>query len=38
MMRSRVRAGKDRKVFRRTLLRTKSVNVYPTSMRGGFRM
>lgn len=39
MKRKRLSRGKDRKVFRNTVDKTKSINVYkPTLMRGGFRL
>lgn len=36
--RMRVRAGKDRRVFRNTAKKTKSLNVNPQLKRGGFRL
>lgn len=39
MKRRRLPRGKDRRVFRNTVDKTKSINVYkPTLMRGGFRL
>ena len=38
MMRSKVRPGKDRKVFSRTAGATKRANVMPVVMRGGTRL
>ena len=38
MMRSKVRPGKDRKVFSRTAGVTKRANVIPVVMRGGTRL
>lgn len=38
-MRRKVMAkGKDRKVFRRTAVKTKKVNIAPKIMRGGIRL
>lgn len=37
-MRKKMRAGKDRKVFRRTAVRSKKINVNPKIYRGGIRL
>ena len=38
MMRSKVRHGRDKSVFRRTAVATKRANVMPMVMRGGTRL
>lgn len=39
MKRKRLNRGKDKRVFRNTVDKTKSVNVFkPALMRGGFRL
>lgn len=38
MRRKVMRSGKDRKVFRRTAVKTKKVNISPKVMRGGIRL
>lgn len=37
-MRSRVRRGKDKRIFHCTAVKSKVVNVVPLSMRGGIRL
>ena len=37
-MRKEMRRAPDRKVFRRTAVATKKINVYPVNMRGGIRL
>lgn len=36
--RSRTRPSKDKKVFRRTAVKTKKINIEPTIYRGGIRL
>lgn len=36
--RSRVRSGKDKKIFRRTAVKSKKINVEPKVYRGGIRL
>lgn len=38
MRRKVMSKGKDRKVFRRTAVKTKKVNIAPKIMRGGIRL
>lgn len=38
MKRKVMRAAKDRKVFRRTAVKTKKINIAPKVMRGGIRL
>lgn len=38
MKRMRVKPRKDKKIFRRTAIKTKKINVAPTVMRGGIRL
>lgn len=38
MRRKVMSKGKDRKVFRRTAVKTKKVNIAPKVMRGGIRL
>lgn len=38
MKRAAMRKGKDRRIFRRTAVRSKEVNLKPTLMRGGIRL
>lgn len=38
MKRLSTRPRRDRKIFRRTAMKSKAVNVYPYSMRGGIRL
>lgn len=38
MRRKVMRRAKDRKVFRRTAVKTKKVNIAPKIMRGGIRL
>lgn len=37
-MRKRMRAGRDRRVFRRTAVKSKKINVSPRIYRGGIRL
>lgn len=37
-MRSRMRSGTDKKVFRNTAMKSKKINVSPKSYRGGIRL
>lgn len=37
-MRQRMNPAKDRSVFRSTYDRVKSINLFPTQMRGGYRL
>lgn len=37
-MRKRMDRGKDRRVFRRTAIKSKKINVNPTIYRGGIRL
>lgn len=37
-MRQAMRKGKDRRVFRRTAVRSKRINLAPVIMRGGIRL
>ena len=37
-MRKRTRRKLDRKIFRRTAAKTKTININPTGMRGGRRL
>lgn len=37
-MRRRMRKFKDRRVFRRTAVKSKAINLYPSVMRGGIRL
>lgn len=36
--RSRTRPGKDKKVFRRTAVKSKKINIEPKIYRGGIRL
>lgn len=36
--RSRTRPSKDKKVFRRTAVKSKKINIEPTIYRGGIRL
>lgn len=38
MARKRTRSGSDKKMFRRTAVKTKKINVNPTIYRGGIRL
>lgn len=38
MARRKMRARKDRKVFKRTAAKSKKINVDPVPMRGGIRL
>lgn len=38
MSRSVMSRGKDRKVFRRTAVKSKKININPTIFRGGIRL
>lgn len=38
MRRTKVKRRKDRKIFRRTAAKTKTINIKPTGMRGGIRL
>ena len=38
MSRQRMKSGKDKKVFRRTAVKTKKINVNPLPYRGGIRL
>lgn len=38
MMRRKMRRGKDAKIFRRTAVKSKKINLSPRSMRGGIRL
>lgn len=38
MVRKIMKRGKDRKVFRRTAVKTKKINIDPKSYRGGIRL
>lgn len=38
MARKRMRPSKDRKVFRRTAVSSKKININPTIYRGGIRL
>lgn len=37
-MRQRMKKSRDRKVFRRTAVKSKAINLYPSLMRGGIRL
>lgn len=37
-MRQRMKRSRDRKVFRRTAVKSKAINLYPSLMRGGIRL
>lgn len=37
-MRKRTRPGLDKKVFRRTAVKSKKININPTIFRGGIRL
>lgn len=37
-MRKPMKAGKDKKVFRRTAVHSKKININPTIYRGGIRL
>lgn len=37
-MRRIMRRGKDRRIFRRTAIKSKKVNIDPKPMRGGIRL
>ncbi len=37
-MRKKMDRGKDRRVFRRTAIKSKKINVNPTIYRGGIRL
>lgn len=37
-MRKKMRQSKDARVFRRTAVATKKININPTIMRGGIRL
>lgn len=37
-MRHRVSPGKDHRMFKRTAVRSKKINLYPSPMRGGIRL
>lgn len=37
-MRERTLGGIDKKIFRRTAVNAKRININPTSMRGGIRL
>lgn len=37
-MRRRMRAGTDRKIFRRTASKSKKININPSVFRGGIRL
>lgn len=37
-MRKKMKAGKDKKVFRNTAVTHKKINLYPKLVRGGFTM
>lgn len=37
-MRKSMRRSVDRKVFRRTAVKSKRINIVPSSMRGGIRL
>lgn len=37
-MRERMRRRTDKKVFRRTAVKSKAINLYPSVMRGGIRL
>ena len=37
-MRRRMRAGLDRKIFKRTAAKSKKININPTVFRGGIRL
>ena len=38
MARKRMKPSKDRKVFRRTAVKSKKININPTIYRGGIRL
>ena len=38
MSRQKMKSGKDKKVFRRTAVKTKKINVNPLPYRGGIRL
>lgn len=38
MKRAAMRKGKDRRIFRRTAVRSREINLTPTVMRGGIRL
>lgn len=38
MVRSRMRRGKDNRVFRRTAAKSKKINISPKVFRGGIRL
>lgn len=37
-MRERMKRSTDKRVFRRTAVRSKKINLYPITMRGGIRL
>lgn len=37
-MRTKMKPNKDRKVFARTAVSTKKINISPSAMRGGIRL
>lgn len=37
-MRRSMRKSVDRRVFRRTAVKSKRINIYPSAMRGGIRL
>lgn len=37
-MRRSVNTGKDKKIFRRTAIKSKKININPTIYRGGIRL
>lgn len=37
-MRKPMKKSRDRRIFRRTALKTKSINLRPMTMRGGIRL
>lgn len=37
-MRERMKRRTDKKVFRRTAVKSKAINLYPSVMRGGIRL
>lgn len=37
-MRRKMKSGKDHKVFRRTAVKSKKININPSIMRGGIRL
>ena len=38
MRRTKMRRNKDRRIFKRTAMKTKTININPKSMRGGIRL